>query len=533
LRAKLAPWWFLGLLWLLAAPHAWAATTATVTPGDWPLYRGSTIVSRHASEAACVAAAKALNVARSYTCRTSTGVAVTITPDVCPAQPAAETQAVQCPAGTTGSWQQTRSYVAAPFPTCWTAGAWSPATAPAGACVTTPPDPQPPSPAGLINPFLPLNPADKLEAQVLLFGKTAMNDVKEPGYNVPLPYDVDQGYVDLSTKEPWLFDRASTFYVTYLRTGDPKWKAEALRLVPLYYAAIDATGLFMPAQATWYGDTKYSYIDPILWYEKETGDKQYRAKAKAIWEFQKQYNPKGYSTTQTMWTERHHNYALRASLAYWKLTGDPVALQDAKEYADTVFSMSAATGAPLHGDGQHEGGTATLAHLITSPWMGAMLAETMAAYGRETGDARVTPWLARYADFIAKNCLWDGATYPDKSDPGVAIHLANWYWPAYLCGDGGYAWSDNGPWDDVQHSGDVAGLIAHGIWAKKQLGQDATALRAAYKRLTDSALLDWADYTDRGATNAASLLLPKYRLKPPRKFSWAFGSTYDNSYLIQ
>lgn len=129
-------------LLLLAPSLALSAVTATVTPGDWALYRGSTIVSRHATEAACVTAAKALNVARSYTCRTSTGVAVTITPDVCTApQPAAETQTMQCPTGTTGSWQQSRSYVAAPFPTCWSAGAWSPETAPSGACVTPPPPP--------------------------------------------------------------------------------------------------------------------------------------------------------------------------------------------------------------------------------------------------------------------------------------------------------------------------------------------------------------------------------------------------------
>lgn len=57
------------------------AVIATLTPGDWALYRGSTIVSRHATEAACVDAAKALNVARSYTCRTSTGVVVSIVAD--------------------------------------------------------------------------------------------------------------------------------------------------------------------------------------------------------------------------------------------------------------------------------------------------------------------------------------------------------------------------------------------------------------------------------------------------------------------
>lgn len=139
----------LALLALIGS--AQAATVATVTPGDWALYRSTTIVSRHATEAACVAAAKALNVARTYTCRTSTGVAVTITPDVCTApQPAAEMQTMACPAGTTGSWQQSRSYVAAPFPTCWTAGAWTPASAPAGACVTPPPSG--PGPKITLNP---------------------------------------------------------------------------------------------------------------------------------------------------------------------------------------------------------------------------------------------------------------------------------------------------------------------------------------------------------------------------------------------
>ena len=87
MRAKLAPWWFLGLLWPLAAPHALAATTATVTPGDWALYGGTSILSRHATEAACIDAAKARNVTRTYTCRTSTGVAVTVTVDPPPPPP--------------------------------------------------------------------------------------------------------------------------------------------------------------------------------------------------------------------------------------------------------------------------------------------------------------------------------------------------------------------------------------------------------------------------------------------------------------
>ena len=61
--------------------------------------------------------------------------------------------------------------------------------------------------------------------------------------------------------------------------------SSALLLVPLYYSSIDATGLFMAPQATWYGDTKYSYVDPALWYEQETGDRQFRSKALAVWKF--------------------------------------------------------------------------------------------------------------------------------------------------------------------------------------------------------------------------------------------------------
>lgn len=132
-----------------ASIAASAATTAHAAPGPWTLYRGASIVSPrvdYASESACVDAAKALGVSRTYSCRTITGVSVTVTADLAPTctvpQPAAETQSVACPTGTTGSWQQTRSYSAAAYPVCWQVGAWTPSAAPSGACapvVVTPP----------------------------------------------------------------------------------------------------------------------------------------------------------------------------------------------------------------------------------------------------------------------------------------------------------------------------------------------------------------------------------------------------------
>jgi hypothetical protein len=119
---------------LLAALPA-LAQVATPTPGSWDLYVGTARVSPHASQAACVEAARVRGVG-SYGCRTITRVAVTA--PVCPLQPAQETRTQACPAGTTGSWTQMRSYTAAPSPVCWAAGEWLPAEAPAGACVVAP-----------------------------------------------------------------------------------------------------------------------------------------------------------------------------------------------------------------------------------------------------------------------------------------------------------------------------------------------------------------------------------------------------------
>jgi hypothetical protein len=61
-------------------------------------------------------------------------------PPTCTApQPAAETRTNACVAPAVGTWDQTRTYTTAAYPTCWSAGEWLPASAPTGACVVPPP----------------------------------------------------------------------------------------------------------------------------------------------------------------------------------------------------------------------------------------------------------------------------------------------------------------------------------------------------------------------------------------------------------
>lgn len=87
-ESKAVAWFCIIILGLLAAGIARAGVTVSVKQGQWDLYRGTSIASAgHASEAECVAAAKALNVSRAYTCRTRTGVTVLVTVDTPPPPP--------------------------------------------------------------------------------------------------------------------------------------------------------------------------------------------------------------------------------------------------------------------------------------------------------------------------------------------------------------------------------------------------------------------------------------------------------------
>ena len=126
---------------LLTASVAHAATfTATGTQTPWGLYAGSgtgKLLASYPTFDACVQAAAATAAkAGAATCKPPASNVTIVAAPTCPAKPADETQSAQCPSGTVGSWTQTRSYSSTAAPTCWTAGAWSPAAAPAGACTT-------------------------------------------------------------------------------------------------------------------------------------------------------------------------------------------------------------------------------------------------------------------------------------------------------------------------------------------------------------------------------------------------------------
>lgn len=139
------------LLACMAAVAAAGVKSTKVDPPTITLKRGSTsiapapldMVECEARKTALIALDGATKTTGSgvydciYTQRTRIGFGPNpVTPTCTAPKPAQQSQVAQCPAPTVGTWSQTKDYTAAPYPTCWTLGDWTPATAPAGICAT-------------------------------------------------------------------------------------------------------------------------------------------------------------------------------------------------------------------------------------------------------------------------------------------------------------------------------------------------------------------------------------------------------------
>jgi hypothetical protein len=353
-----------------------------------------------------------------------------------------------------------------------------------------------------------------LDQAFVNFARTAVNDVNEPGYDVPLPYAVSSGFVDLSQSEPWLFDRANTFFALYARTGDLKWLRHAHRHAQKYAALVNSNGIF--SLASYDHDLKYSYgwspfIDYLL-----TGDESMLGVIARVAQAGRAEWQSTYSASTGFWTERHHAYALLSAVVDYEANGSADSLDYARSLMDLLVSMSAnAAHCPLHTVEQHEGDSGDT-RMMCSPWMGALLAEAVYRYWSSTGDDRAVEWLAGMGDYLVQHALYDGQLESPE--------LAGLAMPWYLAGIGVRV-EDGRGWGDMEHACDVAGLAARAGWAKRRLGRDSAAVLNATTSLLDTCSFV-LDYWTRTTPT-----LPKYRLNPARKFNWWFGTSSDLTWL--
>ncbi len=339
--------------------------------------------------------------------------------------------------------------------------------------------------------------------------KTAVNEV---------PKEVTERITYVGQYEPWLFDRAMTLFGIYIRTGDVKWLRHAHRAAQYFAKHLTAKGYFDLRN----NDLKYSYNQSIFLDLLLTGDTSHLTKIKQVATAGSKWNA-AYKTSMTFWTERHQTYALLAALTAWEATGE-------KGYADRVKTIVNATfahaktppdsswpkdGCLLHEFYDHEGDGGK--EPICSPWMSALLADAVWRYYIHSQDKEALIFLANLGVFIQKHALYLGKDGLNQTVPWYLVSSVHQY-------------TDGGPYDDLEHTCDVTGILARGAWAQKALGQNQADLLATANKLLASCkynLNDW--HRPQGPKSGKS----EWRLDPPRKYNWWFGSTLDLEWLFK
>ncbi len=356
------------------------------------------------------------------------------------------------------------------------------------------------------------------------YAHTAVNDVSDyVTLENLVDYLGDTSTVANAGSEPWLFDRSTALFGLYVRTGDIKWLRHAHRSSQYYAKHITDAGYF-DKKISW-GDTpndlKYSYGQALLLDMMVSGDTRLKnpivniAAAGTVWN-------ETYTFQTSFWTERHHTYALLAALAAWEATGLSEHADRVHEIVDATFNHAlnppngwTANGSLMHAYSAHEG--ALVYDPIASPWMSALLGEAIVRYYILSEDENALTFLANFGDYLV-----NVATYRNDAQENPSLNTM--LFPYYLASEV-LQEKFNGGWGDLEHTCDVLGLAAKGVWAKGMLGKDSSSLSRVVDGLLESCQYD-LDYWHR---EDADINYGKtvWRLSPSRKFSWWFGSTLD------
>jgi hypothetical protein len=378
-----------------------------------------------------------------------------------------------------------------------------PGSPPPSAPPPAPPPPPLPPPVTVPGPLL---------AALTPFAETAARNWNFEGHSVPTPFDSNQGWWDYTntTYEPWLFDRAEVWRLLAEMTNSDRWRAQATSDLDYYESRLSADGIFLNKQGE--ADTKYSYVH--TWSTRPAVQlAAYRATVSG-------FPDRPNLSPTALWTERELWVALDAATKYHAISGSAQALARARAMLDQWDTVCAGRGAALVTYTQHEGGGpggTQPTDLVTSPWMSALYFQAARAFIARvpTHAAQVHRQASDYFDWL------DEPAHKGFHDAGALdAAYAGLVFPAYLAG--GTAVGDAAPSEsNMDHAVDVAGLLAFVVRAKTELGLPTATAQRRLNDMKASASVALADAT------RSTLTLPKYRLRPPRKFNWWVRGAYE------
>lgn len=201
--------------------------------------------------------------------------------------------------------------------------------------------------------------------------------------------------------EPWLYDRASSLYVLYFRSGAFKALREAVRAADFYANHLNASGRFDLNPS----DPKYSYSECLAYSHWVTGDDDPRAKIPLVVSSLAAF-PSRWSPSVGFWTERHAAFKLLASVVAYEVLGDAYKSAVETIKGDYIWHQNGAggqipsprvDGGLYHTGGQHSEGTRKA--YVASPWMTVLLVDAMLRTYAVTEDPGVAAFVKRVGTF--------------------------------------------------------------------------------------------------------------------------------------
>jgi hypothetical protein len=328
--------------------------------------------------------------------------------------------------------------------------------------------------------------------------------------------------IRLDDHEPWLFDRAGVLFQVYFRSGIPWHFAEAEQASRLYANLLEPDASFRLRR----GDLKYVYPRALIYRWMLFSEDHQSGHIQRMARFAESWTTDGQSAR--FWTERHVNYALAAAVHAWELTGETRHRQRIDALLDDLVRMSRTRASdgqpyrcPAHRMEAHEGKQSDT--MICSPWMMALLGQTLDYYYQLSDDPRAAGLLADFHQY-----LLDDGLYRVPEDSGD-IKLRGMLLPWYLAGRQ-YGFSDNGPFGDLEHSCDVAGLLARSGNVRRRLEPLPAQHQSTLAELMKSCEFNLRMWHRPGSDSQHGK--PVWRLSPARKYNWWFGTTQELTWFL-
>jgi len=326
-------------------------------------------------------------------------------------------------------------------------------------------------------------------------------------------------YIDSDVYHHWLFDRTSTYYTQYARTGERRFLDAAYHCANFVRLHTEMrppdAGTFTPKGP----DVKYVYPRAMHTHYLLTGDDRALEAGQAMARFcltrwEPRYEPAQYvqpplgvdpEKDRKFWSTRHEAYGLLGVLHGWEMTGDQAYRRRMVEYLDALADHQAhpPDGRPPDGSWRQNWAlydpNETLLAGGASPWMTAILLSALFHAWRVTGDERIPGMVTRWCNFLDKRGF--------VADGSRAHYVIDCFGNDHL---------DEAPGPQGQgmerHSTELAYSFAMGYFFSRNAGERAR-FRKRFDRLYKIALTIDAN-------------------KPERCYNWAFQASSQLVYFM-